>query len=420
MNTASEKILAQASGRGSVKAGEIVKARVDTAMMPDVTSVLAIEAMRKIGADKVWDPDRVVVILDHVAPPSSINSARVHAVIRGFAKEQNLRHFYDVESGVCHQVLPEKGHVKPGTVVIGADSHTCTHGAFGAFATGVGSTDMGAVLARGKTWLRVPETIKVDVNGSLGRHVYAKDVVLSVAKEIGVSGATYMALEYAGETVADLTVAGRMTLCNMAIEMGAKTGICQPDHKTFTWLRGHGVDVEENDAFYPDPDAHYIRTVELDVTAMQPMVACPHNVDNVKPVTDVSDVEINQAFIGSCTNGRLEDLRQAHDILKGRHVHRDVRLLVVPASRGVYKDALMEGIIADLVDAGAVVSNPSCAACFGGHIGLLGPGERGIATSNRNFRGRQGSPEAEVYLSSAAVAAASALTGHITHPEEVA
>ena len=420
MSTASEKILAQASGRARVKAGEIVKARVDTAMMPDVTSVLAIEAMKQMGAAHVWDPDRVVVILDHVAPPSSVNSARVHSVIRGFAKEQNLPHFYDVESGVCHQVLPEKGHVRPGTVVIGADSHTCTHGAFGAFATGVGSTDMGAVLARGKTWLKVPETIKIEVDGSLNKHVYAKDVVLRVAKEIGVSGATYMALEYTGQTVADLTVPGRMTLCNMAIEMGAKTGICQPDHKTRSWLRGHGVDIDENSSFQPDPDAPYRRVLELDVAGMQPQVACPHNVDNVKPVTEVAGVEINQAFIGSCTNGRLEDLRQAHAVLRGRQVHRDVRLLVVPASRGVYRAALEEGVIADLVDAGAVVSNPSCAACFGGHIGLLGPGERGIATSNRNFRGRQGSPEAEVYLSSAAVAAASALTGHITHPEEVA
>jgi 3-isopropylmalate/(R)-2-methylmalate dehydratase large subunit len=420
MSTVSEKILAHASGQGRAKAGEIVKARVDTAMMPDVTSVLAIEAMKKMGAAHVWDPDRVVVILDHVAPPSSINSARVHSVIRAFAKEQNLKHFYDVESGVCHQVLPEHGHVRPGTVVIGADSHTCTHGAFGAFATGVGSTDMGAVLARGKTWLRVPETIKVDINGSLGDHVYAKDVVLRVAKEIGVSGATYMALEYTGQTVADLTVSSRMTLCNMAIEMGAKTGICQPDHKTHGWLRDHGVYVDENNLLHPDLDAQYRRVLELDVAGMPPQVACPHNVDNVKPVTEVAGIEINQAFIGSCTNGRLEDLRQAHAILKGRQVHRDVRLLVVPASRGVYRAALEEGVIADLVDAGAVVSNPSCAACFGGHIGLLGPGERGIATSNRNFRGRQGSPEAEVYLSSAAVAAASALTGYITHPEEVA
>ena len=420
MSTTSEKILAQASGRSRVKAGEIVKARVDTAMMPDVTSVLAMEAMKKMGAAHVWDPDKVVVILDHVAPPSSINSARVHSVIRGFAKEQNLPHFYDVESGVCHQVLPEKGHVRPGTVVIGADSHTCTHGAFGAFATGVGSTDMGAVLARGKTWLKVPETIKVDINGSLNKHVYAKDVVLRVAKEIGVSGATYMALEYTGQTVANLTVPGRMTLCNMAIEMGAKTGICQPDHKTRSWLRDHGADIDINNSFQPDPDALFKREMELDVTGMQPQVACPHNVDNVKSVAEVAGVEINQAFIGSCTNGRLEDLRQAHAVLKGRQVHRDVRLLVVPASRGVYRAALEEGVIADLVDAGAVVSNPSCAACFGGHIGLLGPGERGIATSNRNFRGRQGSPEAEVYLSSAAVAAASALTGYITNPEDVA
>lgn len=420
MSTTSEKILAQASGRSRVKAGDIVKARVDTAMMPDVTSVLAIEAMKKMGAAHVWDPDKVVVILDHVAPPSSVNSARVHSVIRGFAKEQNLPHFYDVESGVCHQVLPEKGHIRPGTVVIGADSHTCTYGAFGTFATGVGSTDMGAVLARGKTWLKVPDTIKVDINGSLYKHVYAKDVVLRVAKEIGVSGATYMALEYTGQTVADLTVPGRMTLCNMAIEMGAKTGICQPDHKTRSWLRSHGADIDITNSLQPDTDALYRRVMELDVTGMQPQVACPHNVDNVRPVTEVAGVEINQAFIGSCTNGRLEDLRQAHAVLKGRQVHRDVRLLVVPASRGVYRAALEEGVIADLVDAGAVVSNPSCAACFGGHIGLLGPGERGIATSNRNFRGRQGSPEAEVYLSSAAVAAASALTGHITHPEEVA
>jgi 3-isopropylmalate/(R)-2-methylmalate dehydratase large subunit len=418
MSTVSEKILADASGRGMVRAGEIVKARVDTALMPDVTSVLAIEAMKKIGADRVWDPDRVVIVLDHVAPPSSINSARVHGVIRAFAKEQNLKHFYDVESGVCHQVLPEHGHVRPGTVVIGADSHTCTHGAFGAFATGVGSTDMGAIIAKGKTWLRVPETVRVDVNGSLGRHVYAKDVVLRVAKEIGVSGATYMALEYTGQTVADLTVAGRMTLCNMAVEMGAKTGICEPDHKTMRWLRERTEG--ELQPVHADPDASYRRTVELDVEGMQPQVACPHNVDNVKPVTELTGIEINQSFIGSCTNGRLEDLRQAHAILRGRQVHRDVRLLVVPASRGVYRAALEEGIIADLVDAGAVVSNPSCAACFGGHIGLLGPGERGIATSNRNFRGRQGSPEAEVYLSSAAVAAASALTGRITHPEEVA
>ncbi|MFH0850171.1 MAG: 3-isopropylmalate dehydratase large subunit [Candidatus Bathyarchaeota archaeon] len=416
--TLSEKILAKASGQTTVKAGTFVKARVDVAMMPDITAVLAFEAMKAIGTQKVWDPEKVVLILDHVAPPSSINSARIHKTIREFAQEQGIPHLYDVNSGVCHQVLPEHGHVKPGQVVIGADSHTCTHGAFGAFATGVGSTDMGAVLAKGKTWLKVPETIKVEVSGRLPEHVTSKDVILRVAKEIGVSGATYMALEFHGGTVKDMTVSSRMTLCNMAIEMGGKTGLCEPDHKTLNWLKERTED--ELNPMYADPGANYRSVLNLNVKNLDPQVACPHNVDNVKPVTELGDIKINQSFIGSCTNGRLEDLEAAHRILKGRQIHPGVRLLVVPASRGVYRDALEEGIIADLVDAGATVSNPSCAACFGGHIGILAPGERGITTSNRNFRGRQGSPEAEVYLSSAAVAAASALTGRITDPREVA
>jgi 3-isopropylmalate/(R)-2-methylmalate dehydratase large subunit len=415
--TISEKILATASSQESVKAGDFVKAKVDVALNHDVTSVLAFEAMKAMGSERVWNPDKVVIILDHVAPPSSVNSARVHNIIRDFVREQQINHFYDVNSGVCHQVLPEKGHVKPGMVVIGADSHTCTHGAFGTFATGVGSTDMGAVLAKGKTWLRVPETIKVDVNGSLRKHVHPKDVVLRTAGEIGVSGATYMTLEFTGDTISDMSVSGRMTLCNMAIEMGGKAGICEPDEKTFSWLKQR-VEGPLNPV-YSDDDAYYWRTLEIDVSEMEPQIACPHNVDNVKPVSQVNDVKINQAFIGSCTNGRLEDLEQAHQILKGKEVHSDVRLLIVPASKDVFTAALDKGYILDFIDAGAVVSNPSCAACFGGHIGLLGPGETGITTSNRNFRGRQGSPEAEVYLSSAAVAAASAITGYISHPEEV-
>ena len=418
MSTISEKILAKASNQESVSAGDFVKAKVDVALNHDVTSVLAFEAMYQMGAKKVWDPDKVVMILDHVAPPSSVNSARVHNVIRDFVHKQDMKNFFDVNSGVCHQVLPEHGFVKPGMLVIGADSHTCTHGAFGAFATGVGSTDMGAVLARGKTWLRVPETIKVNVNGKLDKYVHPKDVILKIAKEIGVSGATYMTLEYHGNVVRDMTIAGRMTLCNMAIEMGGKAGICEADQKTVEWLnqRTSGP----YDMVKADEDAVYKQTLDLDLTGMEPQVACPHNVDNVKNVSELSKVKINQSFIGSCTNGRLEDLEQAHALLQGKQVHPDVRLLVVPASRAVYKEALQKGIIEDLLDAGAIVSNPSCAACFGGHIGLLGPGEKGISTSNRNFRGRQGSPEAEVYLSSAAVAAASALTGLITHPEEVA
>ena len=418
MSTISEKILAKASNQPTVSAGDFVKAKVDVALNHDVTSVLAFEAMYQMGAQKVWDPDKVVMVLDHVAPPSSVNSARVHNVIRDFVRAQEMKNFFDVNSGVCHQVLPEQGFVKPGMLVIGADSHTCTHGAFGAFATGVGSTDMGAVLARGKTWLRVPETIRVNVEGALDKYVHPKDVILRIAKEIGVSGATYMTLEYHGKVVDEMSVAGRMTLCNMAIEMGGKAGICEADQKTLKWLnhRTNGpYDIVE-----ADDDAVYRETLDLDLTGMGPQVACPHNVDNVKDVSELSKVKINQAFIGSCTNGRLEDLEQAHALLKGRTIHPDVRVLVVPASRAVYKEALQKGIIEDLLDAGAIVSNPSCAACFGGHIGLLGPGERGISTSNRNFRGRQGSPEAEVYLSSASVAAASALTGYITHPEEVA
>jgi 3-isopropylmalate/(R)-2-methylmalate dehydratase large subunit len=412
--TISEKILARASGREETNAGEIVKAEVDVAMMPDLTTILAINAMKAMGRERVWDREKVIVILDHVAPASTLMAATIHRDIRKFAKEQELKYLYDVESGVCHQVLPEKGHVKPGTVVIGADSHTCTHGAFGAFATGVGSTDMGAVLATGKTWLKVPETIRVKVDGDLPEFVAPKDVILRITGEIGADGATYNAVEFAGGAISDMSVSGRMTLCNMAIEMGAKTGIVEPDEKTLGYLRGR-----TDGAFNPvwaDADAEYKRVLELDVGQLEPQIACPHKVDNVKPISEVARTRIDQAFIGSCTNGRLEDLEAARSILKGRHIHPDVRLLVVPASRDVYMEALDAGIIQDLMTAGATVSNPSCGACFGGHIGLLAPGEVGLTTSNRNFRGRQGSPEAEVYLSSPAVAAASALTGAITDP----
>lgn len=417
MSTISEKILAQSSGKKTTTAGDFVKSKVDVALNHDVTSVLAFEAMREMGAEKVWEPDKVVMILDHVAPPSSVNAARVHNIIRDFVREQGMKNFYDVNNGVCHQVLPEQGFVKPGMVVIGADSHTCTHGAFGAFATGVGSTDMGAVLARGKTWLKVPETIKVEVTGNLGKHVYPKDVILAIAKEIGVSGATYMSLEYHGNVVNNMSIAGRMTLCNMAIEMGGKAGLCETDDKLYKWLDQRTSGPYE--VVNADEDAKYKQILNIDMTSKEPQVACPHNVDNVKPVSELNKVKINQAFIGSCTNGRLEDLKQAHMVLKGKSIHPDVRVLIVPASKAIMKEAIAQGIITDLIDAGATVSNPSCAACFGGHIGLLGPGEKGIATSNRNFRGRQGSPDAEVYLSSAAVAAASALIGYITHPEEV-
>jgi 3-isopropylmalate/(R)-2-methylmalate dehydratase large subunit len=412
--TVSEKILARASGREEANAGEIVKARVDVAMMPDLTTILAVRAMEAMGREKVWDVDRVVIVLDHVAPASTLMAATIHRDIRRFAREQGLKHLYDVESGVCHQVLPERGHVKPGALIVGADSHTCTHGAFGAFATGVGSTDMGAVLATGKTWLRVPETIRVMVEGVLPEHVAPKDVILRIIREIGADGATYNAVEFSGSTVAEMSVSGRMTLCNMAIEMGAKTGIVEPDEKTLGYLRERTDGVF--DPVYADQDAEYRRVLRLDVDKLEPQIACPHKVDNVKPVSEVAGTRIDQVFIGSCTNGRLEDLEATRSVLRGRHIHPDVRLLVVPASRDVYMEALDAGIIQDLMEAGATVSNPSCGACFGGHIGLLAPGEVGLTTSNRNFRGRQGSPEAEVYLSSPAVAAASAVTGAIADP----
>ena len=415
--TISEKILARASGTDEVGAGEFVKAGVDVAMLPDLTAVLAIKAMKAMGRERVWDREKVVITLDHAAPASTLKTATVHRDIRRFAREQGLKHIYDVDSGVCHQVLPEKGHVRPGMVVIGTDSHTCTCGAFGAFATGVGSTDMGAVLATGKTWLRVPETIKVEVEGSLPEMVAPKDVILRIIGEIGADGATYNAVEFSGDTVSEMSVSGRMTLCNMAIEMGGKAGIVEPDEKTFAYLRERTDDVF--DQVGADPDATYKKVLRLNVDDLEPQIACPHRVDNVKPIGEVAGTKIDQAFIGSCTNGRIEDLEAARAILRGRRVHPDVRLLVVPASKEVYLEALDGGIVRDLIEAGAVFSNPSCGACFGGHIGLLAPGEVGIATSNRNFKGRQGSPEALVYLASPAVAAASSLMGSIIDPRDL-
>ena len=416
--TVSEKILARASGLDEADAGEIVKASVDVAMMPDLTTILSVNAMREMGRERVWDREKVVILNDHVAPASTPLAAAIHRDIRKLALEQGLKHFYDVEQGVCHQVLPEKGHVKPGTLIIGADSHTCTHGALGAFATGVGSTDMGAVLATGKIWLRVPETIRVEVDGDLPDLVLPKDVILRIIGEIGADGATYNAVEFTGGTVSDMGVAGRMTLCNMAIEMGGKTGIVEPDERTFEFLKPRTDGVFE--PLYADDDAKYRRRLEIDVSDLEPQVACPHKVDNVKPVTSVSGTKVDQVFIGSCTNGRYDDLEIAAKILEGREVHPGVRLLVVPASKGVYREALEAGLVATFLEAGAMFGSPSCGACFGGHIGLLAAGEVGLTTSNRNFRGRQGSPEAEVYLCSPAVAAASAIAGVIADPREVA
>jgi len=411
MSTVAEKILAAHSGHEEVHPGEIVKADIDFAFMPALTAALAFYAMYDMDIEKVWDRDRVTILLDHIAPATNITNASLHKECREIAKMQGL-----INSGVCHQVIPEKGHVYPGMLMVGADSHTCTHGAFGAFATGIGSTDMGAAMGTGKLWFKVPETIKVNVEGRLATRVMSKDVILETAGRLGADGATYCSLEFTGSTVRDMSVGARMTLCNMAIELGAKTGIVEPDDKTFDFLKG--MVKHSYTPVYSDADALYRETLEIDGAVLEPRVACPHAVDNVKPVTEVAGRAVNQVFIGSCTNGRLEDLQAAAEIMKGRRVHPDVRVIATPASYEVYDAANSRDIIKTLMDAGAVVCNPSCSVCFGGNHGILAPGEVGLSTSNRNFKGRQGSTESQVYLCSPATAAASALTGVITDPRE--
>jgi len=417
MSTLAEKILAEHSGLEKVKPGEIVKANIDFAFMPALTAALSFHAMYDMGINKVFNPEKVTILLDHIAPATNITNASLHKECREIARKQELRYFYDINSGVCHQVIPEKGHVYPGMLIVGADSHTCTHGAFGAFATGIGSTDMGAAIGTGKLWFKVPETIKVQVEGKLGYRVMSKDIILKTAGILGADGATYCALEFQGSTIEDMSIGSRMTLCNMAIELGGKTGICMPDAKTTKFLEGRVN--HEYTALYSDEDATYKQTVKVDVGSLEPQVACPHAVDNVKPITEVEGTEIDQVFIGSCTNGRLEDLAVAADILEGEKISKNVRVIVTPASPEVYKEANKAGFITTLMDAGAVICNPSCSVCFGGNHGILAPGEVSLSTSNRNFKGRQGSTESFVYLSSPATAAASALYGAITDPREV-
>jgi 3-isopropylmalate/(R)-2-methylmalate dehydratase large subunit len=410
-----EKILANASGKQQVSPGEIIEANIDAAMIHDLTGPLTIKSFREIGAKKVWDNNKVVIILDHLVPASSVISAGLHKIVRNFAEEQNIEKFYDVgRGGVCHQVMPEKGHVRPGEVIVGADSHTCTYGAFGAFATGIGSTEMAAVFATGKLWFRVPEVIKVNVTGKLQKLVTPKDVTLNIVGKIGADGAIYKGLEFGGVTIRDMSVDGRMVLSNMAVEMGAKAGIIEPDEKTVDYVKAR-----TDKPFKPvksDPDATYERVVDVDVSALEPQVAVPHSVDNVKPVSEIEDTEVDQAFIGSCTNGRLEDLRSAAQILKGKKIARGIRLIVIPASQEIYLNALNEGLIKTFMDAGATIGNPNCGPCLGGHMGILAEGEACISSSNRNFVGRMGSTKSFVYLASPATVAASALTGKITDP----
>jgi len=410
-----EKILAKASGKDEVTPGEMVEASIDVAMIHDLTGPLTIESFQKIGAEKVWDTQRIIIILDHLVPANSVKSAELHKIVRNFANEQKIENFYDIgHGGVCHQVMPEKGHVRPGELIVGADSHTCTYGAFGAFATGIGSTEMAAVFVTGTLWFKVPRAIRVNVTGRFQDLVTPKDLILNIIGHIKVDGAIYDGVEFAGPAIRNMSVDGRMVLCNMAVEMGAKTGIIEPDKTTLNYVKNR-----TNKPLKPvksDPDATYKKVLDLDVTDMEPQVSCPHSVDNVKPVSEVDEVEIDQAFIGSCTNGRLEDLRLAARLLERRKIQKGVRMLVTPASQEVYLKALREGLIKTFVEAGAYVCNPTCGPCLGGHLGLLASGEVCISSSNRNFIGRMGSPKAYVYLASPATVAASAVTGKIADP----
>jgi 3-isopropylmalate/(R)-2-methylmalate dehydratase large subunit len=414
-----EKILAKAAGKKEVHPGEIIDANVDMIMVHDLTGPLAVEAFNKIGVKKVWDNQKVVVILDHQVPAESVKAAELHKTMRQFAKDQNLR-FYDVgRGGICHQVMPEKGHVVPGAVIVGADSHTCTYGAFGAFATGIGSTEAAAVMATGKMWLKVPKAIKINVKGEFPKFVTPKDLILAIIGKLSVDGAIYESAEFTGPTIKTMSIAGRMTLCNMAVEMGAKNGIIEPDETTRKFLEDRIKVMPDFAALKSEKDAIYERTVEFDVSKMEPQVACPSSVDNVKSVSEVGNIPIEQAFIGSCTNGRIEDLRLAAQVMNGKHVKDGVRALVIPASQEVYRQALDEGLLEIFTDAGAIVCGSACGPCLGGHIGLLAAGEACVSTSNRNFIGRMGSTQANVFLASPATVAASAITGKVTDPRKV-
>ena len=414
-----EKILARAAGKKNVHPGEIIDANVDMVMVHDLTGPLAVEAFKKIGTPKVWDNKKVVVILDHQVPAESVKAAELHKTMRNFAKDQKLQ-FYEVgRGGICHQVMPENGHVLPGNVIVGADSHTCTYGAFGAFATGIGSTEAAAVMATGKIWFKVPSTIKVDVKGKFKKYVTPKDLILKIIGTLGVDGAIYRAAEFVGPTIKKMSIAGRMTLCNMAVEMGAKNGIIAPDETTTEFLADRVKKMPNLKKLQSDKDAEYESTVEFDVSKLEPQIACPSSVDNVKPVSEVGNVPIEQAFIGSCTNGRLEDLQVAAKVMKGKKVKDGVRALVIPASQEVWKQADKMGLLKIFADSGAIICGSACGPCLGGHIGLLAAGESCVSTSNRNFIGRMGSTQANVYLASPATVAASAIAGRIVSPKEV-
>jgi len=416
-STITEKILAAHCGREIVRPGELINAEIDVIMCHDVTTTPAIDMLAEKGLSKVAYPERVVIMPDHFVPNKDIKSAEMVAKIRRWAKEQGIEQFYDLgRHGVCHALLPEQGYVRPGTTIICGDSHTSTHGALGAFSTGVGSTDLAATLATGELWFKVPETILFRLSGKLGKGVYAKDVILEIIRQIGVDGALYKTMEFTGELIDDLSVEARMTICNMAIEAGGKSGIINPDQKTIDYVKSRTD--EPFNIFRSDSDAKYDQVIDIDVSDLEPIVAFPHLPSNGKPVSQAGNIPVDQAYLGSCTNGRIEDMRVAAEILKDKKVASGTRMIVVPATTDIWKQANKEGLLDIFMNAGATVSAPTCGACLGGHMGIIAAGERCISSTNRNFVWRMGSPKSEVYLASPATVAASAIEGKIADPRK--
>lgn len=414
-STFAQKVIGRAAGK-NVSPGDIVNAKVDLAMSHE-NSLLVMRAFKEMGADRIWDPGKVVILFDHRVPANSVRTAEGHRSVRGFVREEGIANFFDMREGVCHQVLPEKGLALPGHLIVGTDSHTTTYGAFGAFSTGIGATEMAAVWATGEIWLRVPQTLRIRMEGQLPKRVSSKDAILHVIGDVGSDGADYCCAEFSGDCVGGMTMASRMVLSNMSTEMGAKAGVVFPDERTAEWLSSRTRKPWK--AVLSDRSAEVWEEITYDLSSLEPQVSRPHRVDDVVSVSEVEGTPIDQALIGSCTNGRLEDLVAARDLLRGRKVKEGIRLIVAPASREVYLEASESGVLSDLVRSGGVVLNPGCGPCLGAHEGLLAPGERCISTTNRNFRGRMGSPEAEVYLASPATVAASALRGEIADPREI-
>ncbi len=415
--TITEKILAAHAGVGRVEPGELIDAKIDLALGNDITAPIAIREFRALGVKGVFDREKIALVADHFTPNKDIMSAEQVKILRDFSREQGIVHFYDTgRVGVEHALLPELGLARPGMLIIGADSHTCTYGGLGAFSTGVGSTDLAAVMATGSLWFKVPESMKFIFRGKLGRYVTAKDLILFTIGDIGVDGALYRAMEFAGDTIDALTVEGRLTMANMAIEAGGKNGIFAADEKALAYVQSRTS--LPFTVFASDPDAAYVDVREYDATKIEPLVSAPHLPENTKPARE-NGTTIDQVVIGSCTNGRIEDLRLAAEVLKGKTAHRDVRLIIIPATQEVYQTAMKEGLFDVFLAAEAAISAPTCGPCLGGHMGILAEGERCVATTNRNFVGRMGHPKSEVYLASPAVAAASAVLGRIGHPDEL-